>query len=106
MRVEELTLLPRPRKVEAAEGSFVVMASTPIGVGAVPGIQVLHAARGLQAALLDLFGFSPPITPALRFPTSSAHSPSGVTPSVSSIRIARIRRARESNRSRVSKAPS
>jgi hypothetical protein len=66
MTVEELTLLPRPRHLEPAEGAFTVSAATSIAVSPAPSEQVLHAARGLQTALADLFGFSLPIVPVDR----------------------------------------
>ncbi|MEA2525450.1 MAG: hypothetical protein QOF73_2677 [Thermomicrobiales bacterium] len=61
MTVDELTLLPRPRRLTRVEGSFVVDAATPIQIDAAPSERALHAARGLQAALSDLLGFAPSI---------------------------------------------
>jgi hypothetical protein len=59
MNIDELTLLPRPRSLGPAEGAFAVGSSTEIRIGSVPRDATQKTARGLQAALVDCFGFSP-----------------------------------------------
>lgn len=54
-QTDDLSFLPRPAHVERAGGTFPLSAATRLQIGPAASDETLHAARGLQAALADLF---------------------------------------------------
>jgi hypothetical protein len=62
----ELHLLPAPASIDRSGQGFRVDGATPIRVGDRPSDAVIRAARDLQAAIDELLGFTPPISPGER----------------------------------------